>query len=105
MALWLEPLTFNLCVCVYLNHVNVISKSIKGHFKHDFCWQFVFFVKDHVSLQRSNLVVTRVLSGIHEISNLIALNGVKNFLPQSKKSNRKIKPLFYILKQVWTSQI
>lgn len=76
---------------VYLNHVNVISKSIQGHFKHDFSRQVVFFVKDHVSLQRSNLVVTRILSGIHEISNFIALYGVKKFLPQSEKNSGKNK--------------
>lgn len=89
MEIGFEQLTF--FVCVYLNHVNVISESIQGHFKNDFCRQFLFIVKDHVSLQRSNLVVTRKLSSIHEISNLIALKGVKNFLPQSEKNNGKIK--------------
>lgn len=86
-----ELLPFNFFV--YLNHINVISESIQGHFKHDFSWQFVFFVKDHVSLQRSNLVVTRKLSGIHEISNLIALKGVKNFLPQSEKNNGNMETM------------
>ncbi len=74
---------------VYLHHVDVKAKSLQSHFKHDLFWQVAGTLKDHVALHRADLVVARELGGVHNGSNLIALQGIKNLLSQSMEREKR----------------
>ena len=64
----------------YLKHVHIIAKGIQGHIQHDFLRQVASALKDHVSLQGSDLVVAGELGWVHDSSNVIALKGIKDLL-------------------------
>lgn len=67
---------------VYLNHIHIKAKSIQGNIQHNLLGQIARAIEKHVSFNGSNLVVAGELGWVHDSSNLIALQGIKDLLPQ-----------------------